>query len=550
MGDEGGDSTPYGDPYGALGKDWFDIANRAPTLLTPEDWYQWGKGQPGFFGTYQDPQTGATRPTPPPARLLGEGYGQAYNPQTGQWEVTATPNGGFFGFVERDPYVFAALAAAAFAGGVVLAAPAAAAGGVTAAEAGGTAAGVSVADAGLAPVALGEAGLTAPTVGGGGGFLSSLGTYAPYLTAGGGVLSAAGKATGSSELQQAGQGVSTAGSVAGAGNTFGGGGGTDTLYGSSGGDTLTPYGEVGPDGYITTDPQVLADLQQAQGDIPASETGSSGFWGKGGTLSDLARYAPLVSAGVGAIGSVVGGVNSASAARDAANTQAGAAREANALLSRIYDQSRADLAPYRAVGTAALGQLATLTDHPLTYGAFDERPYAFTPPTGQQVLNDDPGYAFRVSEGQKALERSGASRGLTLSGGQLKDLTRFGQGQAAQEYQAAYGRSRERNQMAYERGLGAYNTNFGTLTTLRNTRYNELAGLSGTGQTATNAANTLAANTGTQLAANTTSAGAATAAGQVGAANATNSIFTGISGAANSALQYQLLSSLVNRKAA
>jgi hypothetical protein len=430
---------------------WTQLVSSAPAVPTggSTDWNTWGRSHPGFYGQYTDPATGQPRNTPPPDQLVGGGYSQAYNPQSGRWEVTGTPNGGPLGWVEDNPYLFAALAATAAIGGPVLAGAAPAAG------------------AGDAGVIAGEAG-------------------------------------------------------------------TDTLMGAGTGDALLEGGTTALDS---------AAADSAAYESIAARAAADGGGGFLSTLGTLAPYAPLVSAGIGAIGS-------ANAATDAANTQANAANTANATLSRIYDQSRADLAPYRAVGTAALGQLAGMTDQPLTYGPFNEKPYAFTPPSGQEVLNDDPGYAFRVSEGQKALERSAASRGLELSGGQLKDLTRFGQGQAAQEYQAAYGRSRERNQMGFDRALGAYNTNFGTLNTLRNTRYNELAGLAGTGQTATNAANTLAANTGTQLAANTTSAGAATAAGQVGAANATNSIFTGIGGAANQYLQYQLLSSLANRKAA
>lgn len=110
----------------------------------------------------------------------------------------------------------------------------------------------------------------------------------------------------------------------------------------------------------------------------------------------------------------------------------------------------------------------------------------------------DPGYAFRMSEGQKALERSQAARGNIMSGQAMKDITRFGQDTASQEYGNAYNR---------------YNTNQTNL-------YNRLAGISGTGQTS---ANTLA-NTGASMANNISntleSAGAAQAAGIVGQGNA------------------------------
>lgn len=45
-----------------------------------------------------------------------------------------------------------------------------------------------------------------------------------------------------------------------------------------------------------------------------------------------------------------------------------------------------------------------------------------------------PDYQFRLSEGQKAIDRSAASRGMLLSGAQLKASDRFGQETASGEY--------------------------------------------------------------------------------------------------------------------
>jgi hypothetical protein len=52
----------------------------------------------------------------------------------------------------------------------------------------------------------------------------------------------------------------------------------------------------------------------------------------------------------------------------------------------------------------------------------------------------DPGYAFRFSQGQKALERSAAMRGGLLSGNTGGALQQYGQGMASQEYQNAFNR--------------------------------------------------------------------------------------------------------------
>lgn len=87
----------------------------------------------------------------------------------------------------------------------------------------------------------------------------------------------------------------------------------------------------------------------------------------------------------------------------------------------------------------------------------------------------DPGYAFRLQEGFKALERSAAARGTALSGGTLRELARYNQGFASNEFGNAYNRFQNN----------------------RATRFNQLAAISGAGQVS---ANTLA-QTGAQNAA-------------------------------------------------
>jgi hypothetical protein len=51
-----------------------------------------------------------------------------------------------------------------------------------------------------------------------------------------------------------------------------------------------------------------------------------------------------------------------------------------------------------------------------------------------QALQASPGYQLRLTEGQKALERSAASRGTLLTGGTAKALQRYGQEFASTEY--------------------------------------------------------------------------------------------------------------------
>ena len=86
----------------------------------------------------------------------------------------------------------------------------------------------------------------------------------------------------------------------------------------------------------------------------------------------------------------------------------------------------------------------------------------------EEDLLKDPGYQFRLNEGNKAIERKGASRGMLQSGRTLKSLTNWSQGLASQEYGAAYNRSRgefgmRRNQSetAYERELREWGARYG-----------------------------------------------------------------------------------------
>ena len=55
-------------------------------------------------------------------------------------------------------------------------------------------------------------------------------------------------------------------------------------------------------------------------------------------------------------------------------------------------------------------------------------------------LGQDPGYKFRMEQGQEAIMGSAAARGNRLGGGTLKELVKFGQGLASQESDRAFGR--------------------------------------------------------------------------------------------------------------
>ena len=194
------------------------------------------------------------------------------------------------------------------------------------------------------------------------------------------------------------------------------------------------------------------------------------------------------------IGSAILG---AASSRSAAKTQVGAADRAAELQRTQFEQTREDQAPYREAGYNALANLQRTAGN--VPGAFK---------FGAGDYQADPGYAFRLSEGQKALDRQAAARGGLISGGALRAAQRYGQEMGSQEFGNAYNRA-----------LTGYNTGVAS----ENQLYNRQAALAGIGQTATNLVGQAGQNYANSAGNLMTGAGAASAAGQVGMANA----FTG-----------------------
>ena len=189
-------------------------------------------------------------------------------------------------------------------------------------------------------------------------------------------------------------------------------------------------------------------------------------------------------------------------AEKAANVQAGAADRSAELQYKMYQEDVRRQKPFYDVGVNALPELVKAS----RYTNF-----------GMDQFQADPGYAFRLKEGQKVLERNAAARGGLISGGALKAAQQYGQEMGSQEYMNAFNR---------------YQTE-------RAARLNPLQSLTGMAQTT---ANTLGV-TGQNLASNVGEAyqGAANAraSGYVGGANA-------ITGGLNQYLNYSQGQNMVN----
>lgn len=205
----------------------------------------------------------------------------------------------------------------------------------------------------------------------------------------------------------------------------------------------------------------------------------------------------VASSALGAAGSVGAAVIQGNAAKDAAAKVAQANADAIKVQQDNLTQTRTDADPWLQAGSQAVKDLSsTITNHH-DFGSAD--------------FQQDPGYAFRLSEGMKALNASAAAKGMLFSGNTMDAATKYGQDMASQEYQNSYNR---------------YQTNYGT-------KLNALQQLSGTGQTAvgqvSQAGQNYATNAGqygvgaaNALAQGTTGAAGDYASGALGVSNAVN----------------------------
>lgn len=199
---------------------------------------------------------------------------------------------------------------------------------------------------------------------------------------------------------------------------------------------------------------------------------------------------------------IAGSALSAYSSKRAGDKQASAAAKAGQMSERQFDVMRADTAPYRQVGSNALYRLGDLLGvGPATqstlrpprmpdkeefrrsgkkarkYGAYDTKKYEDAmndydrdiskyqadvssqinagPQNrnmAQSILESTPGYQFRLSEGQRQLDRMQSASGVT-GGRAVKEAMRYGQDYASNEF------SNTTDQLYRLAGLGSNQVN-------------------------------------------------------------------------------------------
>ena len=141
----------------------------------------------------------------------------------------------------------------------------------------------------------------------------------------------------------------------------------------------------------------------------------------------------------------------ASAQKEAAYEASKTARDISAeqmdLYKQIYDEQKAQQAPYLQQGQAAIGKLGSLMG-----GADPFKDYlAKAGLSGGQFNQNNPQYQFLLKQGQQALDRSAAARGMGYSGAQLKAAQQYGQDLASQQYDKEYSRASDEFSNYYNR---------------------------------------------------------------------------------------------------
>lgn len=151
--------------------------------------------------------------------------------------------------------------------------------------------------------------------------------------------------------------------------------------------------------------------------------------------------AAVGAAAVGAAGSVGGALVQAFAARQAEARARAFAYEGKKYLEDQYDRATPLVEQGYSEGQDYLKQAGSLFDQEreLGRGATDRLKNILLGGDMSQ-LQLDPSYAFRMGEGNKAIERAAIASGSFGSGANLKELTRYGQNYASQEFNNALNR--------------------------------------------------------------------------------------------------------------
>jgi hypothetical protein len=242
---------------------------------------------------------------------------------------------------------------------------------------------------------------------------------------------------------------------------------------------------------------------------------------------------PIFGGLISGAGSLLGGIFGASGASDAANIQAGAARQASQLQFQEFKDIQDKLSTFLKLGTNAANVLSNNYFGIDQSGDFNPNAPLLQPISGtvgappnpndpalRQAFMASPGYQYNLQQSGNAIQNSAAGRTGAVSGNMMRALQQNASGLASGDWWTNYQQMLNNYANRYNDVANQRSTIIGGLGTLAGSGQNAAAQLGGFGQSAVNA-----------IGNNLNLAGSAGAAGVLGANNALSS---GISGAFNS----------------
>jgi hypothetical protein len=210
-------------------------------------------------------------------------------------------------------------------------------------------------------------------------------------------------------------------------------------------------------------------------------------------------FGGLLTAGIGAAGSLFGGLFGASASNKASKQYIQALQQAQQSLMGTENAGLGNFQPYLNAGSGATGLLSQMLSTP-----------------GQGLLTP---WTEQLQQGENALQNSAAAQGGLLSGGTLAGLNNYAQGVASTNYQNTFNNALTQYQQAYQSFLNN-----------QNNTYSRLMGLSGQGLQAAGGAGNLISGIGGDIASLYGQQGAARASGTLGSANSILGMLPGLTG--------------------
>jgi hypothetical protein len=203
---------------------------------------------------------------------------------------------------------------------------------------------------------------------------------------------------------------------------------------------------------------IIGGIQGASAATNAGNTAAGGQNAAGQTVTTAAGNANSLigsSAATAGAGATQAAANAAGGVAGAASAAGGGALAAGNAAATGVTQAATNAG---ASALNAAGSANTLLNPYMQQGAQASTSLSqfmgpggagMTPFNASMMEANDPGYQFRLQQGQQALDRSASAHGSLMGGGQMKALLDYGQGAASSEYQNAFNRYTTQNQNTF-----------------------------------------------------------------------------------------------------